>query len=179
MFLTGGANGIGLAMAKLLLKRKASLTLIDIVNPSAAFKQLENLIAENNLPGKVMFTKADVSKFDQVRKLCSRTTRKGGSVPLDQWQSAQMVAAVKSAEEQLGPIDCLVPNAGVASGGLFLDERIEDLEKVTRVNLLGVIYTLKAALPGMVDRGQGCVLMMCSMMAMFGSLLTKKHVACA
>ena len=81
-----------------------------------------------------------------------------------------MVAAVKAAEEQLGPIDCLVPNAGVASGGLFLDESIEDLEIVNRVNFMGVIYTLKAALPGMVDRGQGCVLMMCSMMAMFGTL---------
>ena len=72
MFLTGGANGIGLAMAKLLLKRGASLTLIDIVNPSAALKQLENLTAEHHLPGKVMFTKADVSKFDQVHRWCSR-----------------------------------------------------------------------------------------------------------
>ena len=72
VFLTGGANGIGLALAKLLLKRGASLTLIDIVNPSAALKQLENLKAENHLPGKVMFTKADVSKFDQVRRWCSR-----------------------------------------------------------------------------------------------------------
>lgn len=29
----------------------------------------------------------------------------------------QMEQAVKLAEERLGPIDCLIPNAGVASGG--------------------------------------------------------------
>ena len=52
--------------------------------------------------------------------------------------------------------------------GLFLDERIEDLEKVNRVNFMGVIYTLKAGLPGMVARGSGRVLMMSSMMAMYG-----------
>jgi len=54
------------------------------------------------------------------------------------------------------------------AAGLFLDERIEDLEKVNRVNFMGVIYTLKAGLPGMVARGSGRVLMMSSMMAMYG-----------
>ena len=55
-----------------------------------------------------------------------------------------------------------------SAAGLFLDERIEDLEKVNRVNFMGVIYTLKAGLPGMVARGSGRVLMMSSMMAMYG-----------
>ena len=49
-----------------------------------------------------------------------------------------------------------------------MDERIEDLERVNRVNLMGVIYTLKAALPGMLERKQGRILMMASLMAMFG-----------
>lgn len=55
-----------------------------------------------------------------------------------------------------------------SAAGLFLDERIDDLEKVNRVNFMGVIYTLKAGLPGMVARGSGRVLMMSSMMAMYG-----------
>lgn len=45
---------------------------------------------------------------------------------------------------------------------------MEDLERVQRVNYLGVLYTLKAGLPGMLQRRSGVVLMMSSMMAMFG-----------
>ena len=52
-----------------------------------------------------------------------------------------------------------------------MDEKIEDLERVNKVNLMGVIYTLKAGLPGMLARKQGRVLMMASLMAMFGQSL--------
>ena len=62
--------------------------------------------------------------------------------------------------------------------GLFLLETVEALERVNRVNLMGVIYTLKAALPGMVERGQGHVLMMSSMMAMFGNEIPTSVVWC-
>lgn len=52
-----------------------------------------------------------------------------------------------------------------------MDERIEDLERVNRVNFMGVIYTLKAGLPGLLKRGKGRVLMISSMMAMYGEPL--------
>lgn len=56
----------------------------------------------------------------------------------------------------------------VVAAGLFLDERVEDLEKVNRVNFMGVVYTLKAGLPGLIQRKSGCVLMIASLMAMYG-----------
>ena len=66
----------------------------------------------------------------------------------------------------------------VKSTGLFLDERVEDLERVNKVNFMGVIYTLKAGLPGLVERGSGRVLMISSMMAMYGVSCSRFHAQC-
>lgn len=65
-FITGGSNGIGLAIAKLLLKRSASVSFSDIADPAVAIKTLNELISREGLPGRVHYVKADVSKFDQV-----------------------------------------------------------------------------------------------------------------
>jgi NAD(P)-dependent dehydrogenase (short-subunit alcohol dehydrogenase family) len=66
-FITGGSNGIGFSIAKLLLKRGASVSFSDIADPTVALKTLNDLVTSEGLPGRVHFTKADVSKFDQVR----------------------------------------------------------------------------------------------------------------
>lgn len=50
---------------------------------------------------------------------------------------------------------------------MFLDESVESMERVNRVNYMGVVYTLKAGLPGMVNRKTGCVLLVSSLMAMY------------
>lgn len=120
-FITGGANGIGLSMAKLLLKRGAVVTITDVADAKAALAQLEAVIAESGLPGSVWFVKADVGNYDQVgssHRAPSLGGGLGGSARLNCLVGLlQMKAAITAAEEQLGPIDCLVPNAGIASAG--------------------------------------------------------------
>jgi short-subunit dehydrogenase len=46
-------------------------------------------------------------------------------------------------------------NAGVGVSGSFLDTSVEDWQRVLDVNLWGVIHTLRAFLPPLVDRGEG------------------------
>ena len=65
-FITGGTNGIGLCIAKLLLRRGASVSLIDIADPAVAVQQLTSFIKHENLPGKVYYTKANVGEYQQV-----------------------------------------------------------------------------------------------------------------
>ena len=66
VFITGGTNGIGLAIARFLLVKGARLSLIDIADPSEALKMLDSTIKSCDLPGKVFFRRADVSSYDQV-----------------------------------------------------------------------------------------------------------------
>jgi short-subunit dehydrogenase len=68
---------------------------------------------------------------------------------------SEIVPAIRSLAEQLGPIDLLIANAGVGRRVHLTPLNVEEIEQVIRVNLLGVIYSLEAVLPEMVQRGSG------------------------
>ena len=74
-FVTGGSNGIGLAIAKLLLRRESSVSFSDIADPAVAIKTLTDVIKSEGLPGSVHFVKADVSKYDQVSEQSLRSAQ--------------------------------------------------------------------------------------------------------
>jgi len=64
-------------------------------------------------------------------------------------------SAVACLEEQRGPIDVLIANAGVGIETSALDFHAEDFETVVRINLIGVANSVEAVLPGMLARGRG------------------------
>jgi short-subunit dehydrogenase len=70
--------------------------------------------------------------------------------------------SIRAAIARFGAVDVVVANAGVAHYGnwLDLDEELED--QMTQVNWLGTLHTLRAALPGMVERGRGHVVVVSS-----------------
>lgn len=70
--------------------------------------------------------------------------------------------ALTAALERFGPCDVLVANAGVASYGSFSSLPIEDVERMTRINWLGTVYAVRAALPGMLERGAGHIVIVSS-----------------
>jgi short-subunit dehydrogenase len=76
--------------------------------------------------------------------------------------------AVASVEEQLGPADVLVANAGFGKPTDLDPLNIADVEETVRVNLLGVIYAIEAVLPGMLLRGRGQLLAISSLAAFKG-----------
>jgi NADP-dependent 3-hydroxy acid dehydrogenase YdfG len=75
---------------------------------------------------------------------------------------ASIEAAVASFAEQAGPPAILIANAGVAHYAPFDDQPIEDAEQMVRVNVLGTLYTVKAALPLMLDQAQGHIVIVSS-----------------
>ena len=83
-----------------------------------------------------------------------------GHAPLaaDVGDREQMSAAV----ERLGDCDVLVANAGVASYGSFSGLAIDDVERMTRINWLGTVYAVHAALPGMLEHRRGQVVIVSS-----------------
>src|SRR3954470_7556490 len=70
----------------------------------------------------------------------------------------QMTAAV----EAFGDIDVLVANAGVARYLNFAELPLDEAERMTNVNWLGTLYTVQPALPRMIERGSGSVVIVSS-----------------
>jgi NAD(P)-dependent dehydrogenase (short-subunit alcohol dehydrogenase family) len=74
--------------------------------------------------------------------------------------------AVDSAAEALGGLDAAVANAGIATGGPLRSQDLRSWERVIEINLMGVMYTDRAALPHL-ERTRGYMLNIASTAAAF------------
>jgi 3-oxoacyl-[acyl-carrier protein] reductase len=83
---------------------------------------------------KAVFATADVSSNDEV------------------------TTAIESLTNQLGTVDILINNAGIAKFGKFMDLEIAEWEKIIQVNLMGVYYVTRAVLPGMIEQQAGDII---------------------
>src|SRR5919201_1083698 len=70
--------------------------------------------------------------------------------------------SVGTAIDRFGELDVLVANAGIAHNKPFQELPLERAEQMTRVNWLGTLYSVDAALPGMLERGRGQVVIVSS-----------------
>jgi NADP-dependent 3-hydroxy acid dehydrogenase YdfG len=116
---TGASSGIGEATARELAAQGADVALI-----ARRAERIETL-AEEIRGGAVraLSIEADVTERDQAE------------------------AAVSRAAQELGRLDTVVNNAGVMLLGPILDSPVEEWERMIEVNLLGLLYVSKAALP--------------------------------
>jgi short-subunit dehydrogenase len=133
--ITGAAGGLGGYIARALAAEGANLVLSDL--PGAP---LDQLIAElQRLGVEVESVTADLMQRDEAEGLVAR------------------------AEDALGPLDILVNNAGLEFGGPFLERTGDEIEGLTRVNLVALMLITRAALPGMQERGRGHVVNIASL----------------
>jgi short-subunit dehydrogenase len=138
--LTGAAGGLGGYIARALAAEGVNLALSD--RPEAA---LEDVIADARLAGvRAKAVPAELTDPDQLRAL------------------------VGAAEEELGPIDVLVNNAGVEHGGPFLSCTADELEAISAINLTAVMELTRQALPGMLKRRRGHIVNVASIAGKIG-----------
>jgi len=126
VLVTGGAAGMGRAIAEGFLGEGAKVVIADI-NGDRVAKTADELSND----GSVSSFECDVTNADQV------------------------AAMVAYADEQLDGIDVLVNNAGVITMAQTVDVPEKDWDFVMDVNAKGVFLTTKATLPGMLERGHG------------------------
>ncbi|MFB7666309.1 SDR family oxidoreductase [Kitasatospora sp. NPDC056138] len=67
-------------------------------------------------------------------------------------------AAVREAEERFGPVDAIVNNAGAMLLGRIADQGAEEWDRMIDLNIKGVLYGIRAVLPGMLARGAGTII---------------------
>lgn len=125
---TGGARGIGLAVARVFIEEGAAVALVDL--PGAALDSGRDSLAA--LPGaRVM------------------------ALPLDVTDEAATDAAFDAFEAAWGAPDIVVPNAGILVLKLGVDTDLQDFRKVLDVNLTGAFITAKSAARRMTKAGKG------------------------
>jgi 2-hydroxycyclohexanecarboxyl-CoA dehydrogenase len=124
---TGAARGIGNAIAARLAEAGMAVALCDLDGASAA---------------------------SAAAKLAAEGRRAVG-VPLDVSDGAAVRAAFERVARELGPVDVLVNNAGIDVIGPFVESREETWDRLIAVNLKGTLLCCRAALDGMIARGDG------------------------
>ena len=83
-------------------------------------------------------------------------------------QSHEASDVVRRAEEAFGGLDAVVCNAGVGSFGLLSDTTDAQWRNLMGVNLDGVFFTLRSAIPQMVRRQQGAIVTVSSIWGVTG-----------
>ena len=142
VLITGASRGIGAATARLFAREGWAVG----VNYCSSRSAAEELVSEIRASGGTAAAlPGDVSDAVQARQL------------------------VEEAERILGPLDVLVCNAGVAlPQQLLTDTTDEQWKRVMGVDLDGVFYTIRAAVPGMVRRQKGSIVTVSSMWGVTG-----------
>lgn len=126
---TGGASGIGRALATALVRRGAHVTIADLDGDAAARVAAE--LSEGAGPGAAVGVGLDVTDADAV------------------------AAVVRSVKDQHGRLDMMFNNAGIGVGGMVEELTLDHWNRTIDVNLRGVIHGVHAAYPIMVEQGAG------------------------
>lgn len=105
---------------------------------------------------------------DRLREVAAQVKAAGGDalpVPTDVTDRRQVDALVQAAEERFGRVDVLVANAGLGYPGPLASTPDEANVRTLEVNLLGVIRSVQAVLPGMLARREGHIVTISSVAA--------------
>jgi NADP-dependent 3-hydroxy acid dehydrogenase YdfG len=107
--------------------------------------------------------------FDAAQKTASELGPSTVALPLDVTDRASFRAFLDGAEEQLGPLDVLVNNAGIMQVGRFIDEDDLTARRMVDINIHGVILGMKLALERMIPRDRGHIVNISSQAGKFGT----------
>lgn len=130
VLITGGSRGLGLVMARQLAGEGARLVL-------CARDAEELAVAKAELTGQ---------RANVFTVVCDVT---------DQQQVENMMA---TAQNDFGPIDVLINNAGIISAGPIAEMTTQEFDEAMKIHFWGPVYTTLALLPSMKARGGGRIL---------------------
>jgi 3-hydroxybutyrate dehydrogenase len=148
---TGSTSGIGLGIARSLARQGAAV----LLNGFGDAGEIERLRAELSEAAGVpaAYAAADIAHADQAAQL------------------------IEAAVRRLGGLDILVNNAGVQHTDAIEAFPLAQWDRVLGINLSGVFYTMRAAIPPMRARGWGRILNIASAHGLVASARKSAYVA--
>ena len=141
VLITGGAKGIGLATAQRILNEGGKVILWDF-NEDDLNKTVNNFKEQG---------------FDVFSQICNVTNKE------------QVYSNANIIKEKFGSLDILINNAGTVYTGYMLDRSDEELENLINVNFTSMIYTIRAFMPGMLEKNSGHIINISSASSMTGA----------
>ena len=141
VLVTGGSRGIGAAIARASAQAGADVAVGYWEQASAAASVVEDVQAMGRTAAAFG---ADISDPDEARRM------------------------VAEAESTFGRIDGLVNCAGIMPSSPVIEMSDQEWDQVLRTNLFGPFYCSRAALPGMLERGKGSIVMISSRLGQIG-----------
>ncbi len=115
-----------------------------------------------------------------LRELAAEVADRGVrcvTVPADLTDRAQVKGLISQAEQELGPLDVLVNNAGVEQVSSFTACSEQELSQTIEVNLTVPLLLTHAAVPGMLERGRGHVVFISSLAGKVGPAYNEPYAA--
>lgn len=97
--------------------------------------------------------------------------------PCDVGDGEAVVGSIRRCEEELGPVELLVLNAGMSLNTRIDAFAASEVERVLRVNLIGAVYATEAVLKGMLERGRGQIVAVSSIAGFAGLPLSAAYSA--
>ncbi len=146
---TGAAYGIGFAIAEAYAKAGAKIAF-----NCRSQHHMDQALADYKAKG-----------IDAKGYICDVT---------DEEQVKNMVADI---EKELGVIDILVNNAGIIKRIPMTEMSVEDFKQVIDIDLNAPFIVSKAVLPGMIKKGHGKIINICSMMSELGRETVSAYAA--
>lgn len=138
---TGATHGLGMAMASGLAKAGATL----VINGHSSDEKIAQAVET--------YAKQGITAHGYRFNVTSE---------------AETQEATARIEKEVGPIDILVNNAGIIKRVPLLEMAVSEWEEVINTDLTGVFVMSKSVVPGMIERGRGKVINICSMMSELG-----------
>jgi 3-oxoacyl-[acyl-carrier protein] reductase len=129
-YITGSGRGIGKATALELAREGVHVGLI--ARTESALEQVAE--EARSLGVKTSVAAADISDIEQVEK------------------------AVSTLNNELGPADILINNAGIGTYGKFLEIPPEDWKRTFEVNVFGTYHVTRAVLPHLIEKNRGNII---------------------
>src|SRR5512133_4098254 len=137
---TGGTHGIGLAIGLMLAKAGARVCVNDRTE----------------------------DKLDACRDAFRKENLEVFTLVFDVTNEADVDRGIRIIEKEAGPVDILVNNAGIIKRIPILDMPVEEYKQVLDVDLVAQLIVSKRVVKGMINRKEGKIINMCSMMSIYG-----------
>ena len=149
VLVTGATRGIGKAIS--LTLGGAGATVIGTATTKSGADNISKVFAENKIPGKGLI--------------------------LDVTDNEQIASLVKIVNEDFGPVDILINNAGITRDNILLRMKEDEWEDIINTNLSSIYKMSKSVLRGMIKKRSGRIISITSVVGAMGNAGQSNYAA--